>query len=122
MNITYKGFNTISESNMRNFKLYDIELVKRDLLNHFYTRRGERIGRPEFGCIIWDYLMDTMTPGIVGIIRDDAKRICESDPRLVLNSVSVDQDNHSIIVSLNLTYKPFDVSETMRVEFNNEQR
>ena len=36
---TYKGFSS-GEAN-KNFKLYDINLVKQDLINHFYIRKGE---------------------------------------------------------------------------------
>jgi hypothetical protein len=33
---TYKGFG--SKETSRNYKLYDIDLVKQDLINHFYIR------------------------------------------------------------------------------------
>jgi hypothetical protein len=35
---TYKGFS--SKEINRNYKLYDIDLVKQDLINHFYIRKG----------------------------------------------------------------------------------
>ena len=37
----YKGFS--SNEFKRNFKLYDFELVKQDILNHFYIRKGEKL-------------------------------------------------------------------------------
>jgi hypothetical protein len=45
----YKGFSSNETKN--NFKLYDIELVKRDLMNHFYIRKGEKLENPNFGTI-----------------------------------------------------------------------
>ena len=40
----YKGFSSAAIKN--NFKLYDMELVKQDLLNHFYIRKGEKLENP----------------------------------------------------------------------------
>ena len=42
----YRGFSSNEIKN--NFKLYDMELVKRDLLNHFYIRKGEKLENPNF--------------------------------------------------------------------------
>ena len=41
-------------------KLYDIELVKQDLLNHFNILKGEKLENPDFGTNIWLYLMDPL--------------------------------------------------------------
>ena len=35
---TYKGFN--SQETKNSFKMYDIDLVKQDIVNHFYIRKG----------------------------------------------------------------------------------
>ena len=47
---TYKGFSSKEVS--RNYRLYDIDLVKQDLINHFYIRKGEKLENPEFGTVI----------------------------------------------------------------------
>lgn len=53
---TYKGFNSKNKQN--GFKLYDIDLVKQDIINHFYIRKGEKLENPSFGTIIWDMILD----------------------------------------------------------------
>ena len=58
---TYKGFSTLN-SGAEHYSLYDFELIKQDLLNHFYIRQGERLMNPEFGTVIWDLLFEPMTP------------------------------------------------------------
>ncbi len=50
---TFIGYSSVDRK-FGNFTLKDVELAKRDLLNHFYTRKGERLGEPEFGSIIQD--------------------------------------------------------------------
>ena len=53
----FRGFSTVD--NIRApYSLYDDDLVKRDLLNEFQTRKGERLMRPDFGSIIHDLLME----------------------------------------------------------------
>ena len=60
---TYRGFSTVS-TGTQNFTLYDFELIKQDLLNHFYIRKGERLMQPNFGTIIWDMLFEPLTPQV----------------------------------------------------------
>ena len=52
----FKGFSTIDKIRAP-YSLFDQELIKRDLLNEFQTRRGERLMKPNFGSIIHDLLM-----------------------------------------------------------------
>ena len=51
--VTYIGYSTIDSINGSK-TLVDAELAKRDLLNNFYTRRGERVQNPLFGSILPD--------------------------------------------------------------------
>ena len=47
----FKGFSSRSERT--NFKLYDFELIKQDLMNRLSVRKGERVENPAFGTIIY---------------------------------------------------------------------
>ncbi len=104
---TFKGFSTVDRT-WGNFKTYDIDLAKRDLLNELYTRKGERLMSPEFGYIVWDVLFDPMTEDIVEIIRRDTERIIAKDPRLELREIDIREnfDQQSITVALVLNYVP----------------
>ena len=55
----YKGFSS-NNPNAVNGVLYDTELIKQDIYNHFMTARGERVMLPNFGSIIWDYLYEPL--------------------------------------------------------------
>ena len=54
-NQIFNGFSTIGRE-FKDPKLYDIELVKQDLLNHFNIRKGEKLENPNFGTNLWNYL------------------------------------------------------------------
>lgn len=103
----FKGFSTVDKE-WGNFKFYDMELAKRDLLNEIYTRKGERLMSPEFGYIVWELLFDPLTPDVVDVIKEDTKRIINRDPRFEFRrlDVSEDTDRQLITVVINLNYLP----------------
>lgn len=115
----FKGFSTINQT-WGNFKLYDIELAKRDLLNEFYTRKGERLMSPAFGSIVWDLLFDPMTPETVQLITEDCQRIITKDPRLELRDVYVQEEDHSITVTILLNYVPTATVTELVAVFNRD--
>jgi hypothetical protein len=115
----FKGFSTAGKS-YGNFKLYDVELVKRDLLNELYTRKGERLMSPEFGSIIWDLLFDPLLAEVVDAIREDCLRIVKKDPRLELlySEITESIDQQTLSVSLVLRYVPTATVTELLATFN----
>lgn len=103
----FKGFNTV-EVEFGNFKIYDIDLAKRDLLNELYTQKGERLMSPAYGSIIWQVLFDPVYDTTIQIIKDDCARIVGKDPRLELLETVVEEDidDHRLTVKLVLRYIP----------------
>ena len=113
---TYKGFS--SKETKSNFKLYDIDLVKQDLINHFYIRKGEKLENPDFGTVIWDLLFEPMTEEVKKLIAKDVEDIINYDPRISVKAVSVDSTDQGIRISAELLYLPFNVSEMMTFDFD----
>jgi len=113
----FKGYSTVGKE-YGNFKIYDIELAKRDLLNELYTRKGERLMSPQFGSIVWDLLFDPLTDEIIDAIRADCLRIVTKDPRLDLLNLDVVDNEHTIIVSIILRYVPTATETELVAVFN----
>jgi phage baseplate assembly protein W len=113
----FKGYSTVDKT-WGNFKLYDIDLAKRDLLNELYTRKGERLMSPQFGSIVWDLLFDPLTDEIIDAIRADCLRIVTKDPRLDLLNLDVVDNEHTIIVSIILRYVPTATETELVAVFN----
>ena len=113
---TYKGFNSAASS--KNYKLYDIDLVKQDLINHFYIRKGEKLENPEFGTVIWDLLFEQFTEDVKQMIAKDVEAIINYDPRIVVNEVQIDTTDQGIRIQVDLIYVPFNVNERMTLEFD----
>lgn len=118
---TFIGFGTVGEERTRNWVHYDIELIKRDLMNHFQTRIGERVMRATWGCRIWDWLFEPLTHDLRDRIVDEVRRVCLSDSRVQIVSVDVDEGPNSIEVSIDLNYVPFGVSETFFIQFERRE-
>ena len=113
---TYKGFSTVDQN--KNFKLFDSSLVKRDLINHFYIRKGEKLENPNFGTIIWDVLFEPMTEQLKELIAKDVEEIVNSDPRIAVNALTVDATDQGISIQIEVTYLPFNVTDNMSLSFD----
>lgn len=116
----YKGFS--SKENSKNFKLYDFDLIKQDLLNHFYIRKGEKLENPEFGTILWDLLFEPFTEDVKTLISNDVEEIINYDPRIVVQAIIVDSTPQGIRIEADLLYLPFNINERMTLNFDKENR
>lgn len=117
----FRGFSTVDKVKAP-FGLTDIELVKRDLLNEFYTRKGERVMRPNFGSIIWDLLMNPEDTFTVDEIREDIERIIAKEDRVELIDVSIFTADHSVRAEVELNYVILNSRDTLYLEFTTEQQ
>tara|TARA_B100002019_G_C21076379_1_gene501595 strand:+ start:209 stop:583 length:375 start_codon:yes stop_codon:yes gene_type:complete len=119
----FKGFSTIDKVRAP-YTLTDSELIKRDLLNHFYTKVGERPMRPEFGSIIWDMLMEPDSPGLQEQIKEDIERIVDTDPRVTFKDTVLYIADHTIRAEVTLKYYNLEQTDTLFLEYtrrNNEE-
>lgn len=114
---SYKGFSTVSNQS-EGFSLYDFELIKQDIINHFHIRRGEKLSDPDFGTIIWDTLFEPFTEDIKQAIVDDVTTIVNYDPRINAESVVVDTYDSGIQIECVLSYIPYNISETLQFKFD----
>lgn len=117
----YRGFSTANhlQNGGRSFAATDIELVKRDLLNHIYTVPGERVMQPNFGTRIPSLAFEPLDSSTVSIVETDLRSVFRYDPRVEVLGMSVNAlpDNNAIVALVDLLYVQLDVKETLRLEF-----
>jgi phage baseplate assembly protein W len=113
----YKGFSTIDAGNPTS-RLFDLSLIKQNIINTFSTRRGERVMNPSFGSIIWDVLMEPMTPSLKETLNADIQKICSSDPRAVPVDIKLIEFSSGYIVEVTMKLVGFDVSSQMTLTFD----
>lgn len=113
---TYRGFD--SKESKNGYKKFDIDLVKQDILNHFYIRKGEKLQNPDFGTVIWDTLFEPFTEEVKQIIAKDVEAIINYDPRISVNSITIDSTEQGIRIEAEITYLPFNIVERMAFDFD----
>ena len=114
--VTFKGFS--SKADKKNFKLYDFEVAKQDLINRLSVRKGERVENPEFGTIIYDTLFEPFTDTLKEAILDDITANLNADPRISTTDIIVTEADHGIAIQATITYVPLDITEKLRFNFD----
>lgn len=115
----YKGFSTIN-TDTENFALYDLAIIKQDLLNHFHIRQGERLENPEFGTIIWDMLYEPFTPDVRNAITKNVEDIINYDPRTKADQILVTQYQSGIQIECEIIYLDYNIAEKMQFQFDQD--
>jgi|TARA_B110000503_G_scaffold61562_1_gene97582 phage baseplate assembly protein W len=113
----YKGFSTVNLDNS-SYNLYDLAIIKQDIINHFHIRKGEKLSNPNFGTIIWDVLFEPLTQDLKNAIIDDVNAILANDPRVVPQQVLVTEYENGIQLECTLTYLPYNITESLRFTFD----
>jgi phage baseplate assembly protein W len=112
----YRGFS--SKEFKKNFKLFDFELCRQDLLNHFNIRKGEKLENPDFGTIIWDILFEPFTQTVREQIAKDVERIINFDKRIRVDNILIDATEYGIRIEAEITYLPLDQKDSLRIDFD----
>ena len=113
----YRGIRTVNEANS-SFALYDIGLIKQDLLNHFHIRQGEKLENREFGTIIWDILFDPLTDEVEVALKNNVQSIIDSDPRIRATAIVVTPFESGIQIEIELEYLKYNISERLKLTFD----
>lgn len=102
----YKGFSSFEFQRKKTFKINDIELVKLDLLNHIFTKRGERVMMPNFGTVIPEMVFEPLDETTVDIVESEVTRVLNFDPRVEILEMQVqpDYDQGSLYVGARVLY------------------
>ena len=114
--VTFKGFS--SRADKKNFKLYDFEVAKQDLINRLSVRKGERVENPEFGTIIYDAIFEPLTEDLKDSIVEDITANLNADPRISTKEILVTEADKGIAVQATITYVPLNITEKLRFNFD----
>lgn len=111
----YKGYSTFEFERNKSLKILDIELVKLDLLNQIFTRRGERVMMPNYGSIVPDIVFEPLDEETLDILEEDLTSVVNFDPRVSLLEFSLnpDTDNNSVEVHMKLLFVELDLVDNV---------
>tara|TARA_S200002703_G_C3607093_1_gene186466 strand:- start:106 stop:483 length:378 start_codon:yes stop_codon:yes gene_type:complete len=116
----YTGFSFKNWQHDKSFKLTDVDIVKQDILNHIFTRKGDRRGLATFGTIIQDLLFEPFNNDTVALISDQVRAVINFDPRVVLSSetdyqITPDFDNSVLYITARLRYVELDLTDILHI-------
>lgn len=112
----YKGFDSNKRS--QNFKIYDIDCIRQDIINQFSTRKGERVMDPTFGTIIWDAIFEPMTEDLKISISEDIRALLGKEPRITVEAVKVDEYESGILLEITVRYNTTNLAQVIKLEFD----
>lgn len=115
----YKGFSSLNENNTSS-RLYDLDLIKQDILNQFNTKKGSRVMQPNFGSDVWDILMQPMTSQTRELLANDVKTVCTSDTRATPTQMDITEYTNGFILELTLVLNATNQAANMKIQFNQD--
>jgi phage baseplate assembly protein W len=115
----YRGYNTV-DNIFGSTRLTESQLVRRDILNHFNVNQGEAVMRPNFGSIIKSIVFEPLTEETQELIIDEVKRVVQSDPRVQMTDMELQEFENGIQVAMSLRYINTDLSEQLFIKFDRD--
>lgn len=118
----YKGVSFQNFSKNKSIKLYDVELIKKDLLNNIFTRKAERVNMFTYGTRIPDIVFEPLDESTLDVINEDLLGVIQNEPRVTLVDMRIVPlyDRSVVIVSLVLNYVELDFTDTLDVNIQFE--
>lgn len=86
---TYKGISFFQYQYNKSILLTDIKLVNRDIYNHIFTRKGDRVKMPTFGTSIPDMLFEQLDDELMFLLDVELREVIAYDPRVQLLSLKL---------------------------------
>lgn len=114
----YKGFNSYKFESNKQFGETDIELVKTDLINHIFTKKGTRVMMPTFGTIVPDLIFEPLDEITTDMLEEELRTVFDYDPRVELLEfdMRVDADRNAITLAASLFYVELNLTDVLNLD------
>ena len=111
----YRGYSSFEYQRRKSIALNDIELVKMDILNHLFTKKGERVMMPNWGSIIPEVVFDPLDEQTIRYLEEDVRAIINFDPRVRLLQLTPipKYDEGRVEIHVLLDFLEFDLVDNM---------
>jgi phage baseplate assembly protein W len=99
----------------KKFKLTDENLVVQDFVNSLNIRQGEKVGQPDYGTTLWNFVFEPNTADVQFSLENEIARIASLDPRIVLNYVRAYPQENGILLEVEVAIQPFNEATLLSV-------
>lgn len=114
--VVFKGFASPIVGNTET--LYDVDLVRQDLINHFNTKKGERAFNASYGFIGWDLIFEIEGYDVQNLLEADCRRIVSEDPRLELLAITIGVSSQLYQINMTLKYVQLETVQDLTIVFD----
>lgn len=119
--VTYIGYSSVDQITGSK-RLEDVDIAKRDLMNHLQTRKGERVMNPKFGSILPELVFEPLDIATQQEALQDITEIVNNDPRWkYIEAILNKTDEHSLEVRVRLEYIDTGTAEELFLTYTGEQ-
>lgn len=118
----YKGFSSLNFELNKTFKIFDIDVVKIDILNHIFTKKGDRVMMPNFGTSIPDLVFEPIDDITLEKIREELNFVFNYDPRVELINLIITPLYDENSIEINALLKYIELDKVDNLNFNIEFR
>lgn len=104
----------------KKFKLVDEQLVIQDLVNALNIRKGEKVGQPNYGTTLWDFVFEPNTADVQVEIQNEVRRVASLDPRIDINTIRAFPKENGILIEVQLSINPYNNAGDLALFFNSQ--
>lgn len=118
--VYYKGISFNQYQKNKDFWLKNVDIVKQDILNFIFTRRGERVMMPRYGSRIPDLLFEPMDEQTLATIEADVLEIINYDPRVEPINYEIEPlfDEKAVNIKIELFYVELNFNDTFDIRLD----
>lgn len=102
----------------KKFRLVDQPLVIQDFVNALSIRKGEKVGNPQYGTTLWNFVFEPNTSDMQMQLENEIRRVAAQDPRMILNTVKAYPQENGILLEVELAVSPFNEAQLLSVFFD----
>lgn len=116
----YKGISFNQYQKNKDFLLKNVDIVKQDLLNYIFTRKGERVMMPTFGSRIPDLLFEPLDEQTLTIIESEVLEIVDYDPRVEPINYEIEPlyDEKAVNIRIELFYLELNFNDSLDIRLD----
>lgn len=118
----YKGYSSHEYQTKRTFNISDVELVNMDLLNHIFTRKGERVMMSNYGTRIPDLAFEPLDAITLAVLEEDLRAVIQFDPRVQLLDMQIvpSYDTYTAVATVRLLYLELNIDGNLDINITFE--
>lgn len=101
------------------YGLVDTPLVIQDFVNALNIQQGQKVGQPSYGTTLWSFVFEPNTADVQFQLENEIRRIANSDPRILLNTVRAYPQENGILLEVEMAVSPFNQANLLSVFLSN---